>query len=253
MSTWYGATECLGEHPAPSLFNSSFNIFVLFIVSRASSEYISERLDSSTHFRFTMPQHPDSLNRRPGWTSSSTVTCGPSTGTVKTGCTSSTAGSFSTPFAWAGFAVGISNHSRKGQNPNGEPSWHRTKNTKPRNTYDIIKYAKEFKKGNTTMKNYGDPQSQMCHIGSFLSEVYDDARLVNLAVGEPKPRNLTQIHDEVMKKLECMAYAYPAWHPYWWVSHTLLLWPKWPYRRCTPWRSYELPASSPLWPLQLIL
>ena len=58
------------------------------------------------------------------------------------------------------------------------------------------------------MKNCGDPQSQMCHISSFLSEVYDDARLVNLAVGEPKPGNLTQIHDEVMKKLECMAYAH---------------------------------------------
>ena len=57
------------------------------------------------------------------------------------------------------------------------------------------------------MKNYGDPQSQMCCIDSFLSEVYDDARLLNLAIGEPKPGNLTQIHDEVMKKLECMAHA----------------------------------------------
>ena len=47
----------------------------------------------------------------------------------------------------------------------------------------------------------------MCHIGSFLSEVYDDARLVNLAMGKPKPGNLTQIHDEVMKKLECMVFA----------------------------------------------
>ena len=110
-------------------------------------------------------------------------------------------------FAWAGFAIGVSDCSRKGQNPGGEPSWCRTKNTKPRNAYDIIQYAKEFKKGNTIMKNYGDPQSQMCHIGGFLSEVYDDARLVNLAMGKSKPGNLTQIHDEVMKKLECMAYA----------------------------------------------
>ena len=78
---------------------------------------------------------------------------------------------------------------------------------KRHNAYDIIKYAKEFEKGNTIMKNYGDPQSQMCCISGFLSEVYDDARLVNLTVGEPKPGNLTQIHDEVMKKLECMAYA----------------------------------------------
>ena len=60
------------------------------------------------------------------------------------------------------------------------------------------------------MKNYRDPQSQMCRIGSFLSEVYNDARLVNLTVGEPKPGNLAQIHDEVMKKLECMAHA--RWH-----------------------------------------
>ena len=78
---------------------------------------------------------------------------------------------------------------------------------KPCNAYDIVKYAKEFEKGNTIMKNYRDPQSQMCRIGSFLSEVYDNARLVTLAVGEPKPGNLTQIDDEVMKKLECMAYT----------------------------------------------
>ena len=57
------------------------------------------------------------------------------------------------------------------------------------------------------MKNYGDPQSQMCHIGSFLSEVYDDARLINLTVGKPKPGNLAQIYDEVMKKLECVAHT----------------------------------------------
>ena len=58
------------------------------------------------------------------------------------------------------------------------------------------------------MKNYGDPQSQMCCISSFLSEVYDDVRLLNLTVGKPKPGNLTQIHDKVMKKLECMAHAW---------------------------------------------
>ena len=78
---------------------------------------------------------------------------------------------------------------------------------KPCNAYDIVKYAKEFKRGNTIMKNYRDPQSEMCCIGDFLSEVYDDAKLVNLTVGEPKPGNLTPIHDEVMKKLECMAHT----------------------------------------------
>ena len=113
-------------------------------------------------------------------------------------------------FFWTRFAVGISNHSRKVQNPNGEPSRCKTKNTKLYNAYDIVKYANEFKKGNTIMKNYRNPQSQMCCIGRFLSEVYDNARLVNLTVGKSKPGNLTQIHNEVMKKLECMAYT--RWH-----------------------------------------
>ena len=109
-------------------------------------------------------------------------------------------------FAWVGFAIGVSDRSRKGRNPNGEPSRRKTKNTKPHNAYDI-KYARDFEKGNTIMKNYGEPQSQMCHIGSFLSEVYNDARLVNFTVGEPTPGNLVQIHDEVMKKLESMAHT----------------------------------------------
>ena len=110
-------------------------------------------------------------------------------------------------FAWVRFAVGVSDHSRKGQNPNREPSRCKTKNTKPCNAYDVVKYARDFKKGNTIMKNYGDPQSQMCCIGSFLSEVYDNTRLVNFAIGEPKPGNHAQIQDKVMKKLECMAHA----------------------------------------------
>ena len=110
-------------------------------------------------------------------------------------------------FAWVGYTIGISDRTRKGQNPNGEPSRCKTKNTKPCNAYDIVKYAKDFEKGNTIMKNYGDPQNEMCRIGSFLSEVYNDARLLNLAVGKPKPGNLTQIQDEVMNKLECMAHA----------------------------------------------
>ena len=110
-------------------------------------------------------------------------------------------------FAWVGFTVGVSDRTRKGWNPDGEPSQCKTKNTKPRNAYDVVKYAKDFEKGNTIMKNYGDPQNEMCCIGSCLSEVYDDARLLNLAIGEPKLGNLTQIHDKVMKKLKCMAHA----------------------------------------------
>ena len=77
----------------------------IFIVSRASSEYILERLDGSTHFRFAMPWRPDSLNRRPGWTSSSTVTCGLSACTVRRGCTSSTAGLFSAPLPGLGLLL----------------------------------------------------------------------------------------------------------------------------------------------------
>ena len=110
-------------------------------------------------------------------------------------------------FAWVRFAVDVSDWTRKGWNPDGKPSQHKTKNTKPRNAYDVVKYARDFEKGNTIMKNYGDPQNKMYRIGGFLSEVYDDARLLNLAVGEPKPGNLTQIHNKVMKKLECMAQA----------------------------------------------
>ena len=94
---------------------------------------------------------------------------------------------------------------------------------KPRNAYNIVKYAKEFEKGNTIMKNFGDPQSQMCRISGFLSEVYDDTRLVNLAMGEPKPGNLTQIYDEVMKKLGVHGTHLPALCPHRWVPHTLLL------------------------------
>ena len=77
--------------------NGYFNVFILFIVSRASSEYILERSDSSTTLWFTMPRHPDSLNRRPDWTSSLTVICGPSACIAKKGHISSTTGSSSPP------------------------------------------------------------------------------------------------------------------------------------------------------------
>ena len=69
------------------------------------------------------------------------------------------------------------------------------------------KYPKDFEKGNTIMKAYGNPQTKMCSIGVFPSEVYNNARLQNLAIGEPKLGNLSQIHDKIMKKLECMAHV----------------------------------------------
>ena len=89
-STQYGATKCLGEHPAPSC-ETVILMFHSIIVFRASSEYISERLDGSTHWRFTMPWRPDFLNHRPDWTFSLTVTCGPFAYTTKRGCIFSTA------------------------------------------------------------------------------------------------------------------------------------------------------------------
>ena len=41
------------------------------------------------------------------------------------------------------------------------------------------------------MKTYRDPQSVMC----------------SFAMGEPKPGNLQQIHNEILKKLDSMAHT----------------------------------------------
>ena len=43
------------------------------------------------------------------------------------------------------------------------------------------------------MQKYGDPLSVMCCIGGFLTNIYEDARLQNLTVAEPKPGNLQGI------------------------------------------------------------
>ena len=72
--------------------------------------------------------------------------------------------------------------------PDGELSKCHTKNTKPGNAYDVEQYSKNFDKGNTIMQTYGDPLSVMCHTRGFLTDIYEDTRLQNLAVGEPKPR-----------------------------------------------------------------
>ena len=101
--------------------NGYFNAFVPFIVSRASSEYISERLDGSTHFQFAMPWRPDSLNCRPDWTSSLTVICGPSTCITKRGCISSTARSSSPPLPGSGLPLASLTIPGKGGIPTGSP------------------------------------------------------------------------------------------------------------------------------------
>ena len=101
--------------------NGYFNVFVLFIVSRASPEYISERLDGSTHFQFAMPWRPDSLNHRPGWTSSSTVTCGPSACITKRGRTSNTTRSFSAPLPGLGSPLASPTIPGKGGTPTENP------------------------------------------------------------------------------------------------------------------------------------
>ena len=58
------------------------------------------------------------------------------------------------------------------------------------------------------MKTYGDPLAEMCRIDGFFSDIYEDAHLQNLTVGTPKLGNLQQIHNEIIKKLECMAHTH---------------------------------------------
>ena len=110
-------------------------------------------------------------------------------------------------FAWVAFVVGIHDHSKKGKNPDGTPCRYKTKNTKLCNAYDGIKYAQELDRGNTILNKYGDPQTQICRFGGFIADIYEDARLVNAAVGEPRLGNMNQIHNEILKKLESMVHA----------------------------------------------
>ena len=83
----------------------------------------------------------------------------------------------------------------------------KTKNTKPCNAYDGTKYAQELDRGNTILKKYGDPQTQICHFVRYIADIYEDARLINTAMGEPRLGNINQIHNEILKKLESMAHA----------------------------------------------
>ena len=80
----------------------------------------------------------------------------------------------------------------------------KTKNTKPCNAYDGTKYAWEL---DTILKKYSDPQTQMCRFGGYIADIYEDARLVNVAIGELRLGNVNQIHDEILKKLESMVHA----------------------------------------------
>ena len=95
--------------------------------------------------------------------------------------------------AWCSFAFGIYARKRKGCTADDALYKCRTKNTKPRNPYDVEQYSKDFENGNTIMQKYGDPLSVMCCIAGFLTNIYEDARLQNLAVTEPKPSNLQGI------------------------------------------------------------
>ena len=83
----------------------------------------------------------------------------------------------------------------------------KTKNTKPRNTYDGTKYAGELDRGNTILKKYGDLQTQICRFSGYIADIYEDARLINVTLGELRLGNVYQIHDEILKKLESMAHA----------------------------------------------
>ena len=84
----------------------------------------------------------------------------------------------------------------------------KTKNMKPRNAYDGTKYAQELDRGNTILKKYGDPQTKICCFGRYIADIYEDARLINVTVGEPRLRNINQIHDQILKKLESMAHTH---------------------------------------------
>ena len=84
----------------------------------------------------------------------------------------------------------------------------KTKNTKPRNAYDGTKYARKLDKGNTILKKYGNPQTQICRFGGYITDIYEDTRLINVTVGEPRLGNINEIHDEILKKLESMAHAH---------------------------------------------
>ena len=110
-------------------------------------------------------------------------------------------------FAWVAFAIGVHHRCKKGKNADGMPCRCKTKNTKLRNTYDGTKYARELDRGNTILKKYGDPQTQICRFGGYIADIYEDTRLINITVGEPRLGNVNQIHDEILKKLESMAHA----------------------------------------------
>ena len=84
----------------------------------------------------------------------------------------------------------------------------KTKNTKLRNAYNSTKYAQELDRGNTILKKYGDPQTQICHFSGYIADIYEDARLINVAVGEVRLGNVNQIHDEILKKLESMVHTH---------------------------------------------
>ena len=79
--------------------------------------------------------------------------------------------------------------------------------TKPCNAYNGTKYARELDRGNTILKKYGDPQTHICRFGGYIADIYEDARLINVAVGEPRLGNVNQIHNEILKKLESMVHT----------------------------------------------
>ena len=56
------------------------------------------------------------------------------------------------------------------------------------------------------LKKYSDPQTQICHFGGYIADIYEDTRLINVAVGVPRLGNVNQIHDEILKKLESMVH-----------------------------------------------
>ena len=131
-----------------------------------------------------MPWHLSCHNHKLDSTWLSTPTFGPSSYIKRRGPTYST--DTSSWYPWPGVVLPLASMTGQGRDtPNGELSKCHTKNTKPRNAYDVEQYSKDFENSNTIMQKYSDPLSVMCHIRGFLTDIYEDARLQNLTVGNP--------------------------------------------------------------------
>ena len=196
-----------------------------------------------------MPRHPDSLNCRPGWTSSSTVTCGLSTCTVKRGHTSSTTGLFSAPLPGPGSPLVSLTIPGKGGTPRENPpstgprTWNHTMPMMSSST------QRSSRRATPSWRTTGTPRARCAILAAFSQRC---TMMPDWSISLWVNPNLVTSHKSTTRSWR----SWSAWHmpagmmptlvgiPY----HSAVSLP--PYRRCTPWRSYELLVSSLLWLLQ---